>query len=51
MSANSETYNRAHNIMELVDILPNRPYHTADYLISIDYLNCLNNLFKLNDPP
>ena len=29
----------------------NREYHTVDYLILIDYLNFLNNLFRLNDPP
>ena len=30
MSAISETYNRAHNILELVDILPNVSFTTNE---------------------
>ena len=30
MSAISETYNRAHNILEVVDILPNVFFHTSE---------------------
>ena len=30
MSVISETYNRAHNILELVDILPNASFTTSE---------------------
>ena len=30
MSAISETYNRAHNILELMDILPNFSFTTSE---------------------
>ena len=30
MSAISETYNRAHNILELVDVLPNIYFATSE---------------------
>ena len=30
MSATSETYNRAHNTLELVDILPNASFTTSE---------------------
>ena len=30
MSAISETYNRAHNILELMDILPNVSFTTSE---------------------